>query len=243
MYQAILSLGGRADSGRSRPFFGEAEDGHGYFFKRDNVSHEQLVIEYVISRLAEECGLPVAPLKLLALPADLIEYSVDLGRHELSPGIAFGSQKVPYADDLRTAHLRAVDDELKGRVLCFDWWVRNGDRCLDRSGGHPNVLWDPVLQSIVLIDHDRALDPEFDGEQFLQEHVFRDIRNSLDRAFLEKWRIKFESALYHLNRIWEELPPEWLVDAAGQSRGSLTCDGIASQLLKPRLHVTGILPA
>jgi hypothetical protein len=242
MHQAILSLGGRADSGRSRPFFGEAEDGHGYFFKRDNVSHEQLVIEYVFSRLADECGLPVAPPALLVLPAELIEYSVDPGRHELSPGIAFGSQKVPYADDLRTAHLRAIDEELKGRVLCFDWWVRNGDRCLDRAGGQPNVLWDPVLQSIVLIDHDRALDQDFDERQFLQEHVFRDIRNSLDLAFVEKWRIKFESALYHLDHIWAELPEEWLRDATGESRVSVTCESTASQLLKPRLSVTGLLP-
>ena len=162
----IVSISGRAEKGASRPFFCEGDDNHFYFVKRDNVSADQLVTEYVISRLAEECGLPVAPVRLLEIPEELVRYAIVDHVEEFQPGIAFGSQRVQFADEVRASHLRQIDDEVKLRCLCFDWWTRNSDRRLDLLGGDPNLLWDPVLQSVVLHDHDSCLDPDFDEDEF-----------------------------------------------------------------------------
>lgn len=238
----LISICGRADNGASRPFFCEGADGHLYFVKRDNLSRDALVTEYVISRLAEECGLPVAPLKLVHIPKALVDHAVVEGATELHPGIAFGSQRIPFADEIRSAHLRSIDEETKIRCLCFDWWVANPDRSLDRIGGDPNVLWDPVLQQIFLIDHDRCLDREFDPLAFKKEHVFADVRPFIEPPFFRKWRTRFESAIYNLDTIWAELPAEWIKGPARKSLLSFTRQNVASRLIKPKLPADGILP-
>tara|TARA_R110000850_G_scaffold202967_8_gene329079 strand:- start:2155 stop:2886 length:732 start_codon:yes stop_codon:yes gene_type:complete len=238
----VISICGRAETGVSRPFFGEADDGHSYFIKRDNISRDQLVIEYVISRLAEECGLPVAPVQILEVPSELTRYAIVQRPDEFCPGSSFGSQRIPFADEVRTSHLRQIDDEIKVRVLCFDWWVRNPDRTLGILGGDPNILWNPEVQDIALIDHDRCLDPDFDGVEFKREHVFRDIRPFIEKPVYEKWRTKFESEIYNLNKIWDEIPAEWLEDESGIARISFTRQDIESRLIKPDLAAAGILP-
>lgn len=242
MSMTIVSISGRAEKGASRPFFCEADDGNFYFVKRDNISADQLVIEYVFSRLAEECGLPVAPVRLLAIPESLSQYAIVEHSGEFLPGLAFGSQRVQFAEEVRSSHLRQIDEETKFRCLCFDWWTRNPDRRLDLLGGDPNLLWDPVLQSVVLHDHDSCLDPEFDETEFKREHAFRDVRPFLERSFLKKWRTRFESTIYSLNSIWEEMPEEWFVDSAGVSRTSITREKIEAELIKPENEVDGILP-
>ncbi len=242
MSVTIVSISGRAEKGTSRPFFCEADDGQYYFVKSGNLSGDQLVTEFVISRLAEECGLPVAPVQLVTIPEALTQYSLVDQPDEFRVGLAFGSQRIPFADELRTSHLRQIEEETKIRCLCFDWWVRNPDRGLGILGGDPNLLWDPVLQNVALIDHDSCLAKDFDETQFKKEHAFRDVRPFIEKAFYKKWRTKFESTIYHLGKIWEEIPGEWLRDDDGKSKVSITLPEIEASLIKPGLPADGILP-
>ncbi len=238
---SVIGICGRAANGESRPWLVEGADGHFYFLKRDNLSRDRLVTEYLVSRLAEECGLPVPPVQLLSLPAELIRHCAVDGARELTPGIAFGSLRVSFAEEIRSAHLRSIEEETKLRCLCFDWWTENPDRALDRIGGDPNVLWDPVLQQIFLIDHDRSLAPSFDSAAFLREHVFRDERPFLEKAFLSRWRTRFESAVYHLAGIWDEMPGEWHTGPGKKKRLSFTRQEVEARLMKPKLPVEGLL--
>jgi hypothetical protein len=237
----VIGICGRAANGESRPWLVEGADGHFYFLKRDNVSRDRLAMDYLMSRLAEECGLPVPPVRRLVLPNILLSHSALEGSEELTPGLAFGSLRVPFAEEVRTAHLRSIDEETKLRCLCFDWWTRNPDRCLDRIGGDPNVLWDPMLQQIFLIDHDRCLDPGFDATTFKREHVFCDVRPFLEKPFLTKWRTRFESAIYHLAKIWEEMPADWHTGPKRKRLLSFTRQDLEAKLIKPKLPVEGLL--
>ncbi len=237
----VVALCGRAANGESRPWLAEGADGHFYFLKRDNVSRDRLVTDYLISRLAEECGLPIPPVRLLELPAALLSHSALDGIAGLTPGIAFGSLRAPFAEEIRSGHLRSIDAETKRRCLCFDWWTRNPDRRLDRAGGDPNVLWDPVLRQILLIDHDRCLDPGFDPADFRRGHAFRDEIPFLERAFLAKWRTRFESGIYKLDKIWEEMPTEWHAGPGGKARLTFTREEVEARLIKPELPVEGLL--
>lgn len=238
----LVSIAGRAGNGKSRPFFCEADDGHFYFVKRDNVTRDELVMEYLISRLAEECGLPVAPVRLVTIPKELAAHALVDDPATFQAGVAFGSQRISFGDEIRSSHLRDIDEETKKRCLCFDWWVRNPDRRLDMLGGDPNVLWDPVLQHIFLIDHDRCLDPAFDPVAFPREHAFRDVRPFLEKPFLEKWRTRFESAIYNLDKIWAEMPGEWIKGPRRKSLVSFNRQDLAARLIKPALAPDGILP-
>jgi len=237
-----VSICGRAETGDSRPFFCEADDGYFYFLKRDDIGPDRVVIEYVVSRLAEQCGLPVAPVAVVEVPELLARHAVLEAGESLGAGPFFGSRRIPFADDLRSGHLREIDEETKMRCLCFDWWVRNPARRLDRIGGDPNALWDPRGRRMALVDHDGCLDPAFDGEAFVREHAFRDARPFLEREPFRKWRTRFESAIYDLDKIWEEMPSPWVEDESGASRLSFTREEVEARLIKPEQAPDGILP-
>jgi len=236
MKAKVLSISGRAEKGESRPYFCEADDGHFYFAKgAGNLSPDRIVVEYLVSRLAEECGLPIAPVSLLEVPAELAAYALVEGPGEFREGCYFGSRRVAFAEELRVSHLPQVEEDVRLRCLCFDWWVRNPDRRLDPLGDDPNLLWDAAEQSVALIDHDGALAVDFDPAAFQREHAFRDARPYLERPFLEKWRTKFESAIYKLDRIWAEMPEEWIAGTA------LERAAVESALIKPELPADGLL--
>lgn len=241
MAMKLISVQGRAATGPSRPFLCEAEDGRSFFVKGNNVSPDQLLLEWMLGNLARDCGLPVAPFELVEIPELLASQSVGLSRGEFVPGIAFGSQRVPFGEDLGESHLRHVPDEMKISLICFDWWIRNSDRRLGRFGGSPNLVWDPALQGIVIIDHDQALDPDFDEGEFFREHVFRDVRPFIDRGTIPRLRDAFEKATGNLERNWDRMPGEWLEDEFGSSRTKRTMDQLKNELANPKLPVDGIL--
>ena len=241
MYPKLVTVCGRSQTGISRPFLCEADDGYFYYVKSENVTSEQRVKDFVFSRLAEEVGLPVSPVQILEIPEVLASYVVVEGKEEFRPGLALGSRRIQFADEIRSAHLRQVDDDIKMRILCYDWWTQNPDRQLDLIGGDPNVLWDPVLQSIFIIDHDRCLEEDFDPTEFKRHHVFRDVMAFMEEAFLKKWRTKFESSIYGWNSIWEELPPSWLEDESGIARISFSREELEASLIKPEISVEGVL--
>lgn len=237
----VIGLCGRIEHGGSRPWLVEGADGQFYFLKRDGLSPDRLVTEFLISRLGEECGLPVPAVKLLEVPGILLKHAEVPGAHDLSPGIAFGSTRIDFAEELRTPHLPSIDEETRMRVICFDWWTRNNSRQLDRIGGDPNLLWDPVLQKVALIDHSSCLAADFDPVAFKRGHAFRDLRTFLEKGFVKKWRTRFESAIYHLGRIWDEIPEEWMNGIGGKGKVTFTRPDVEAWLMKPQWTAEGLL--
>ena len=241
MADRIINIYGRAQTGASRPFLCEDGNGQSYFVKRCNVTWEQLVYEYVFGSLASQYGIPVAPFAVLEIPELLARQTLAKDRQDFQPGLAFASQRVPFAEDLRESHLRHVPLETKIAVFCFDWWTRNSDRRLSLLGGSPNLLWDPMMQGVVAIDHDQVLDPDFDPDEFKREHAFREVPPFIEQADLDKLRTKFESAIYNLDKIWSNLPGEWLREEDGTDRLDRSMHDIEGALLKPTLPVDGVL--
>ncbi len=242
MLKQIISIHGRAETGVSRPFLCEDAVGQSYFVKRSNVTWDQLVLEYVIGNLAIENGLPTATFELLEIPKLLAKQALAKDRRDFEPGIAFGSKRIPFGEDLGESLIRHVPEEIKISVICFDWWSSNSDRRLTKIGGAPNIIWDPIMQSIMLIDHDRAIDPSFDPDEFLKEHVFRDVRPFIGKATYTKLRKQYETSLKSLPKIWKTLPKEWLADESGGPRAELTPSALKTALLKPKHAINGILP-
>ncbi|MEM9283951.1 MAG: hypothetical protein AAGA96_19185, partial [Verrucomicrobiota bacterium] len=69
-----------------------------------------------------------------------------------------------------------------------------------------------------------------------------EVRPFLNAGFLKKWRTKFESAIYNLDKLWGEVPGEWLSNEGDSAEPTLTRQEIEAQLIKPELPVDGILP-
>ncbi|MDF1754584.1 MAG: hypothetical protein P1U89_17500 [Verrucomicrobiales bacterium] len=242
MRKQIVSIHGRAETGISRPFLCRDAGGQSWFVKRNNVTWDQLVLEWVMGHLAIDFGIPVAEFETVEIPELLAKQALAKDRRDFEPGIAFGSKRIPFGEDLGQSHIRHISDDMKIAVICFDWWTSNSDRRLTRIGGSPNLLWDPMMGSIAAIDHDRALDTEFDTGEFLKEHVFRDVRPFIEKDTVSKLRTRFESTLKHLPKIWKHIPEEWLKDETGTSRATLTPETFEAALLKPKHPVGDILP-
>jgi hypothetical protein len=242
MLKQIISIHGRAETGVSRPFLCEDALGQSYFVKRSNVTWDQLILEYVIGHLAMVYGIPTATFELLEIPKLLANQTLAKDRRDFEPGIAFGSKRIPFGEDLGESLISRLPEEMKIAVICFDWWISNSDRRLTKIGGSPNIIWDPIMQSMMVIDHDRAIDPAFDPGEFLQEHVFRDVRAFIEKPVYIKWRKQYEASLKSLPKIWKSLPKEWLADESGSPRAELTQAALKTALLKPRHAINGILP-
>ncbi len=93
-------------------------------------------------------------------------------------------------------------------VLVFDWWIRN----VDRLAGNPNLLWDQENHSLVVIDHNLALDPDFDAAEFLQHHVFASqwLELADDLVSRAEYGRRLNEALPAASLALQTAPEEWL---------------------------------
>lgn len=93
-------------------------------------------------------------------------------------------------------------------VLVFDWWVHN----VDRLRGNPNLLWDQEHESLVVIDHNLALDLGFDRDEFLQHHVFASQWQGVVEDLVSRVEFgrRMNAALPAAALALQTAPPEWL---------------------------------
>lgn len=227
----IVAINGRAAEGTgvSRPFRCEGEDGRDYFVKLKNAGYECLVKEWVAGRLALEMGLPAAAVQQVRIAPALIK-GIKEYENELGDGLAFGSLKVEASDRLALEFIREGADGVLSRILLFDWWVRNSDRSLTTYGGNPNLLWEMDPGRVVMIDHDNAFDASFNPADFWEFHALRAHINAWNRAARSEMVAWLTAGLEHLERIWTEIPEEWLVDYFGDSRCRLDKPGLKTVL-------------
>ena len=96
-------------------------------------------------------------------------------------------------------------------MLGFDWWIRNGDRCLGELGGNPNLFWAPKNRSLVLFDHNQAFDPGFSPAEFRVTHAFAGTIPLLfaDRVLQRELADRFIAALDHWADILAAIPSAW----------------------------------
>lgn len=170
----IIEILGRAKHGVTKPFLCKGEDDQLYYVKGtgSHAGHRSLLAEWIAGHLAQAFGLPIAPFKIVEISPALIE----VGPPEwssLGSGAAFGSQVLPFAQELQWSQLSLIPKEIQQDILVFDWWLHNADRSLTEKGGNPNLLWDTQHQKLAVIDHNIAFDPDFDARDFFENHVFR----------------------------------------------------------------------
>jgi len=206
----IVEVMDRSAQGITRPFVCRADNGEVYFVKGRDAGRRSQICEWVAGKLAREIGLPIAPFELVEVPEELVAGSGRPDIMDLGSGPSFGSQRFGGAE-LTLTHLGRVPEEIQRDVLAFDWWIRNADRGLGEFGGNPNLLWDPVLGRLVVIDHNLAFDPSFSARDFVERHAFRDQWNALTRDWMRRdhYRSRFGAALANWGPICQTIPAEW----------------------------------
>ena len=194
----------------SRPFKVRAEDGHLYFIKGcgPGWTRRELCHELLAARLADAVGLPVAPFELLDVSQAILEYCAVRGIEALRAGPAFGSREVD-SFSLPPVAVKAVPEEMRWKLLLFDWWIQNEDRILGEKGGNVNLLWSSDGDQLTVIDHNNAFDTNFNATAFFENHVFRAERERISEPFLLEQSQEFAKIADRFSELTGDFPDEW----------------------------------
>jgi hypothetical protein len=149
------------------PFKCIAEDGNLVIVKGQQTNRASLWREWICAHVARAFGLNLPPFSLIQV-GEALHAELPADWRQLGCLPAFGSRQHRGTSWLELGMAPQVPKAIQRDILVFDWWVRNGDRLT----GNPNPLWDQENQSLVVIDHNMALDPDFGAADFLQHHVF-----------------------------------------------------------------------
>lgn len=206
----IIEVLRRSEQGVTRPFICRGSDGELYFVKGSDAGRRSLISEWVAGRLGLSLGLPLAPFRIVEMPAELLLAGGMAELADLGAGPAFGSMNRE-SIELNAATLGLVPAHLQRDVLAFDWWIRNPDRCLTDQGGNPNLFWDPASDELIVIDHNQAFEADFDRKTFLELHVFSDQAGALfrDIATRSEYNQRFSAALEGWDDIRDSVPEAW----------------------------------
>lgn len=160
------------------------------------------------ARLAEAFALPIAPYEMLDVPQSILEFCAVPGIEALRAGPAFGSRKVD-SFSLPPVAVKAVPEELRWKILLFDWWIKNEDRILGEFGGNVNLLWSSEVNQLTVIDHNNAFDKDFDEAAFFENHVFRAERERISEPFLLEQSQAFAKKAARFSELTGDFPDEW----------------------------------
>lgn len=202
-----LELKRLAKRGAMQPLLCRANDGAHYILKPFSSSGSwPLVLEWICARLGRTLKLPIPNYRLILISEELAEEWNAFNDRQIEAGPGFGSQLVPNAMEFENSLANDVPEELRLRVLAFDWWIRNRDR----GEKNPNLLWSAETRSLHVIDHDQAGQQD-DALIFWGTHLFKTLAQAqitwLPTALAED----FSAALSQLlpEPISAELPSEW----------------------------------
>lgn len=209
----IVEIRKRSEQGVTLPFYCKGDDHKWYWVKGNLAGKRALCCEWLAGRIGQALGLPIPPFTQVMITEKIIEYSSMEKIAELGSGFCFGSQHVQEADEFSVANIASVDQNLRDRILAFDWWIQNGDRILGPQGGNVNLLWTASDAKVHVIDHNVAFNNEFNVEEFKSNHVFSaDLRN-LRSSFALDIEDRMRNIVARLQEFWEELPEKWIEDA------------------------------
>lgn len=221
MTTRIVEILSRSAQGITHPFLCRGDEGAIYYVKGNAAGRRALISEWIAGNLAERLGLPIPPFRQATIPAELITMSARDDIADLGPGTRFASQLVENADELSYLFIQQIPQELRAKILLFDWWVANGDRTLTEFGGNPNMLWLHRDATLYVIDHNLALD-ETCLTDFWTHHIFASDRVAWNSLFQATMTGLMAAALKNLPTYWNSMPPEWTELDTGLTLDSVT---------------------
>lgn len=204
----IVEIIGRSKQGITLPFVCRGDDGLLYYVKGKGAGFRALVAEWMAGQLGKRLGLPIPDFMQATIPKDLIALSARDDIADLGAGIGFASQMVANADELTYLFIGQIDDQLRAKILLFDWWTANGDRTLTEHGGNPNILWVHRDHKPFVIDHNLAFD-EAALADFWAHHIFASSRAAWSDAFRNSTTQLMQALMNELDAWWHAMPPEW----------------------------------
>ncbi|HEY3179778.1 MAG TPA: HipA family kinase [Casimicrobiaceae bacterium] len=209
----IVEVIRRSEQGVTRPFLCRSSDGVVYFVKGRGAGRRSLICELLAVLLAKHLELPIAPFRVLTVPAELDKALPNEQRIDLGTSPVFGSERIELAQEVNPTHLEQLenpDGDVPLMIFGFDLWIRNGDRTLTRLGGNPNLLWSPHEPRLRIIDHNVAFAEDFSRQDFFDTHVFAKwVGHVPDWVRRTEFGDAMSAALEHWDGFVDQVPDEW----------------------------------
>ena len=207
----LVEVLGQSEQGKTLPYLCRGADDALYHVKGQQTNRSSLWAEWICGHAAQAVGLSIPPFCLVQVDEDLLA-ELPKSLRAIGSLPAFGSRVNPRAAWLELAMVRGVPEAVQRDVLVFDWWVRNTDRLI----GNTNLLWDADLASLVIIDHNLALRPEFDPREFLVHHVFAKQWDTVigDLELRDSYIDRLSIGLAAAREASASAPEEWLWENA-----------------------------
>lgn len=226
----IIEIIKLAAQGRSEPYLCVGEDGNHYYVKGRQSGLSTRVHEWICAHLAKSLGLPIPEFRLVEIPPELIAITSPHLR-AIGAGIGFASKSVPSSCWFEEANIPKVDDELQRKLLIFDWWIQNEDRCKE----NPNLLWDSAHQQVAVIDHNLAFDTKFDSRNFKNSHLFVHHWDAIASDMFTRLTMQkqLEAVLPVFEIAVNSIPEEWLwIDPEQTIPATLDINRLRNQLMR-----------
>lgn len=230
----IVEVIRRSEHGITLPFICRGDDDNFYFVKGIGAGRDSQIKEWISGNLARLFDIPVAPFRLVNVPEEILDVLPADHAGALGSGPAFGSVE-RRVTEISFPQIREVPLEIRKALLCFDWWIANGDRCLSEKGGNPNLFWEPGKRELVVIDHNQAFDPEVTAETFFRDHIFRDVSSDIADDLVERqiYTDKMTKAISDWDSIVAGLPEEWFyIDPEMTIEVGLSTEELKTHLLR-----------
>src|SRR5947209_2788431 len=104
----IEAIEGRSEQGVLKPFLCMGDDGIRYYVKGRGAGRSSLISEFLAGSLGQQLGLPIPRFEIVNVPEELIRASALEGVLELGSGLCFGSERIPFAQEIGTSQLRRI---------------------------------------------------------------------------------------------------------------------------------------
>lgn len=166
----IIEIQQRMTQGKTEPWLCLGNDQKKYVVKRLNATFKGCLYEWIAANLGQRFGLAIPDFALVSVDEALVEYDIDL-LTGLGAGVAFGSCLQNDLQEVNVELIRKADRNVLQDLYMFDYWINNGDRTLTVFGGNPNLYYNVVSQSLVVIDHNLAFEQSFSLKDHKKLHV------------------------------------------------------------------------
>lgn len=204
-------------------------------FKNNRVSIKVLTNDFISCKLAEKLGLSVPKVEIIHVCQDLIDMEPMLQIPKVTVGNHFGSL---YYKDVSTFFgeemLRQASNlEEISKIVAFDLWVGNDDRC--NNGG--NLLLDTVNGKLLSIDNGNAFNgpdwikddleiyqvsiPDFEGEVYSTLRKFIEGKSPFDDICKKIESLTFQD----IESCTQGIPDDWELDESSRVQICKFLDG------------------
>lgn len=201
----IIQIHRKATQGQTKPYIAKADDDKTYIVKGARTTYKGVVKEVIVAHLAQAFGLPIPPFSLAYVDDALKDNTI----YELY-SYNFASHFQTDIQDVSFSQLAKVDSGLLRKLYFFDYWIKNGDRCLTKLGGNPNFFIHQKTMQPYVLDHNLSFDTEFDIERHKEIHIGTSVWKGLDLVDRNIFEQMIATALQEWDTIVGQLPEEWL---------------------------------